>query len=216
MTSTFVGSFVRRAFAARFLHIISLVLAVAISSSQASAEVLTLAAGTGIRDFGSGPFLLDFMAVKKATEDRTALEYDLSGLSGPVPSATLDIWLDDIDEDDGQGILDVFPYIGNGSIEPADFFAGAFFNGFNLDAVSGLVHLDVTAAVNDALLGGTQILGFRLSTDQDSRFNIGSLIGLPDPTLTVVPEPSGLILAVAALSLFPLTRVVRRSRYSAR
>ncbi len=45
-----------------------------------------------------------------------------------------------------------------------------FFNGFNLDQVDGLVQLDVTDAVNSALLGGTQFLGsdYQPSKSHDS------------------------------------------------
>jgi hypothetical protein len=187
---------IERLRAARVLCVASLAFALAITASPVSAAALLPTAGTGIRDFGGGPFLLDFLAVKKVTEDRAALEFDLTGLTGPISSAPLDFGIKDIDPDDGEGVLDIFTYVGNGAIEPTDFFAGVFFNGFDLDQVNGLVHLDVTGPVNSAIAGEAPFLGFRLSTVEFSRFDIGSSsgIGLSDPTLTVVPEPSGIVL----------------------
>lgn len=203
---------IERLCAAGILCVASLAFALAITASPVSAAVFIPTAATGIRDDGGGPFLLSFMAVKRFTEDRTALEFDLTGLTGPISSATLDIGIEDFDPDDGEGVLDLSTYVGNGTIEPADFFAGVFFNGFDLDQVDGLVHLDVTGAVNSAILGGSQFLGFRLSTVENTRFIIGSTwgTGLSDPTLTVVPEPSGIVLAGVALAVLPLARVLRR------
>jgi hypothetical protein len=61
---------------------------------------------------------------------------------------------------------------------------------------TGVEHLDVTAAVLAAQAAGDHFLGFRLSTTTDTRWLLGQIAGLANPTLNaeVVPEPSALVL----------------------
>ena len=56
----------------------------------------------------------------------------------------------------------------------------------------GYISIDVTSAVQDILTAGAQFIGFRLSTETDDRFELGRCIGVPEPVLTVVPEPASL------------------------
>ena len=66
----------------------------------------------------------------------------------------------------------------------------------------GYISIDVTSAVQDILTAGAQFIGFRLSTETDDRFELGRCIGVPEPVLTVVPEPASvLLLALGGLAL---------------
>ncbi len=86
MTSATVERSLHHVPAARVLCVASLAFALAITASQVSAAVLNPTAGTGIRNLSGGPFLIDALTVKRFTEDRSALEFDLSGLTGPSPA----------------------------------------------------------------------------------------------------------------------------------
>jgi hypothetical protein len=157
---------------------------------------------------GGDPFLLDFLAVKRDTEDRTVLEFDVTGLAPTPPTTFLILPILDIDPGDPIGTLDVFTFVGNGVITPSDFFAGNFFTTIDInenpptDRTTSLI--DVTVAVENTLAVGGKFLGFRLSTTSSDRFDLGSVgVFLPDPVLrTAVPEPSTIsILAIGLLIL---------------
>jgi len=79
-----------------------------------------------LRDFHNGerPFLLNSLLIKKGTEDKSVLEFDVSGVSQTVPLVTLDIWFDNIDPEPPVGIIDVFTFVGDGVITAGEFYAG--------------------------------------------------------------------------------------------
>jgi len=56
------------------------------------------------------------------------------------------------------------------------------------------VSIEVTSVVQTAIASGDQFIGFRLSTETDDMFFMGYSIGVPDPVLTVVPEPATFLL----------------------
>jgi hypothetical protein len=65
-------------------------------------------------------------------------------------------------------------------------------------------HIDVTAAVLAAQEAGDHFLGIRLSTTTDTRWLLGQIAGLPNPTLNaeVIPEPSTVtLLGIGGLGL---------------
>ena len=72
-------------------------------AGPARAEIISPADARAIRSVGGGgPFLLQpgFLSVQSDPgflEDRTAAVFDLGGLAGPVPLATLDLDLVDLD-----------------------------------------------------------------------------------------------------------------------
>ena len=144
-------------------------------------------AGTGIRFNGTDLLLLTFLAVKAGTEDRSALEYDLTGLSYPVSSATLDIYISNLDPGPPDGVMEFYTYTGDGVIETSDFSAGSLYAQV-ISTGDSFTHVDFTAAVNAALQNGWTYLGVRISTATTDRYWIGgSIVGLPEPILTVVP-----------------------------
>jgi hypothetical protein len=140
------------------------------------------------------------------TEDRAILEFDVSGLSETVPLITLDIWFDNIDPEPPVGIIDVFTFIGDGVVTADDFYAGGPtpFTSFIAEngPEYGYASIDVTSAVRDVLTANEQFVGFRLSTETEDRFNMGNMSMLPDPILTVIPEPTTvLLLGLGALAM---------------
>lgn len=160
----------------------------------------------GIRDFhnGEGPFLLSSLMIDKGTENRSVLEFDVSGLSGKQQPVTLNLWLDNIDEGSPEGIIDVFTFVGDGVVTADDFYAGGLtpFISFIGEDYFCRVTIDVTSVIQDILTADEEFIGFRLSTETTDRFNMGRVCRLPDPVLTVVPEPASvLLLALGGLAL---------------
>jgi hypothetical protein len=162
-------------------------------SGGANAESLTPTDARGIRELpGQNPFLLTFLSINHSVEDRTAIEFALGGLSGPVATATLN--LDLLNLDPGlPGVIDVYAFAGTGMVTPDLFSAGTLVTSFP-SSQSGLEQVDVTGAVLAAQEAGDQFLGFRLSTATDSRYLLGPPFTQSGPTLTTVPEPGTLAL----------------------
>jgi len=182
-----------------------------LTTSVIRATVITInpTDARGIRDFhnGDGPFLLNSLLIKKGTEDRSVLEFDVSGLSESIPLVTLDLSFGNLDyPEPPDGIIDVFTYIGDGIITADEFYVGGStpftsFVGEN-GPEYGFVSIDVTSVIQDILAADEQFIGFRLSTETSDRFDIGQAIGVPDPVLTAVPEPATvLLLALGGLFL---------------
>jgi hypothetical protein len=141
-------------------------------------------AGTGIRFSGGEYLLLSFLAVKAG--DRPALEYNLSGFSCPVNSATLDIHISNLDPGGAVGIMEFYIYAGDGVIDTSEFAAGSYYTQIESTGDS-YEHVDFTATVNTAIQNGWTYLGVRISTATADRYWIGgSIVGLPEPILTVV------------------------------
>jgi hypothetical protein len=86
-----------------------------------------------------------------------------------------------IDPGGPPGIIDVFTYSGDGMITADEFFAGTLFTSFSNNG-SGTVSVDVTEAVRAS---ESNFLGFRLSTTTSDRYDLGSIAGLPEPTLRI-------------------------------
>jgi uncharacterized repeat protein (TIGR02543 family) len=145
-------------------------------------------AGTGIRLIGGNLLLLTFLAVKAGTEDQSALEYDLTGFSYPVSSATLDIYIDNLDPGPPDGVMDFYTYEGDGVIDTSEFYAGSLYAQVT-STDDSFTHVDFKAAVNAALQNGWTYLGVRISTVTADRYWIDGAItgsGFPEPILTVV------------------------------
>lgn len=184
------------------------------AAPAARALSLSPADATSIRlETSVGLLVLTFLAIKPPNldgdEDRAALEFDLSGLTGTVASAALESYWVDIDPAPPDGVIDVRTYTGDGAVTIADFSAGSFFTSVVHNAAGGTVgdvflSIDVTAAVQDALTGGQTYLGFLLLAGSGDRYNGAGLIGVPEPVLQVnlVPEPGSAWL-LAALALAP-------------
>jgi len=89
----------------------------------AKADLIQPTDARGIRQFpGHDPFLLNFLSIQHGAEDRTVLEFDLSGLAGPVSSAVLDVPLRNLDPG-RNGVIDLFTFPGSCIVTP-DLFWG--------------------------------------------------------------------------------------------
>ena len=164
-------------YAHMLIYLATLTLALA-GTGGAKADLIQPTDARGIRQFpGHDPFLLNFLSIQHGAEDRTVLEFDLSGLAGPVSSAVLDVPLRNLDPG-RNGVIDLFTFPGSGIVTPDLFGAGTFFRNF-VNNQTGVEHIDVTAAVLAAQEAGDHFLGFRLSTTTDTRWLLGQIAGLP-------------------------------------
>lgn len=170
-------------------------------------------------EFGDSPFLVDFLTIKKSInprsfflEDRTVIEFDLSQLSGPISSANLLTPLWNLDGGGDVGILDVYNFVGNGTISADDFFAGTLLTSFPLNG-SETADIDITTTVQRAVNGKERFLGFRLSTNTPDRYLLGSIASLPLPTIVSqpVPEPSS-VLGILGFSLLLTSSVLKHQQ----
>jgi hypothetical protein len=132
-----------------------------------------------------GPLLLDFLAIKRDTEDRTLVELDLAQIPA-TGRMTLDMGIEDLDPGGEDGVIDAFTYPGDGTVTAEDFFSGTtratrfVWNGV------GVASVDVTEGVAAARAAGWSDLGLRLSTATGDRYFLGADLGRPpDPVLTV-------------------------------
>ncbi len=185
------------------------------TASMVRATVITISPvdAKGIRFIEAQYFVVSYLNVKTSPmlEDRTLLEFNVSGLSGTILLATLDLSFGNLDyPEPPDGIIDVFTYVGDGVVIADEFYAGGTtpfvsFVGENDPEYGygyGYISIDVTSAVQDVLTAGEEFIGFRLSTETDDRFTVGWSIGVPDPVLTVVPEPGTIaLLGLGALLL---------------
>ena len=96
---------------------------------------------------------------QSSTEERGIMEYDVSGLSGPVASATLDI--------EATSVFGTLPrtievrgFVGDGSLTASDFGLGALLTTFSLTG-DGLYSADVTAFVNQRITDTDQWAGIQ-------------------------------------------------------
>ncbi|MBI3450862.1 MAG: hypothetical protein HY049_18350 [Acidobacteria bacterium] len=140
----------------------------------------------GLRDSGSGPMLSGVLAVGKAvvpgSEDRVVVEFDISGLSGTIPTTTLGVGYDILA---GTGVaFHLSAYEGDGAVTPSDFSAGALVAEIPLSANFTALSLNVTAAVQAAMDAHQTFIGFRISGENASSL-IGHDAGYRSPVLTV-------------------------------
>ena len=191
------------------LIVLLAVLVLAVSTVRATVVTIDPTDAKGIRFTEGQYFVVDYLSIRAnyVDIDRSLLEFDVSGLSETIPLITLDLSFGNEDyPDPPDGIIDIFVYAGDGIVTAADFYAGgpapfASFVGEN-GPEYGYVSIDVTSAVQAILTLGEQYLGFRLSTETEDMFFIGRRIGVPDPVLTGVPEPSTFVL-LGLVGVFP-------------
>ncbi len=86
-----------------------------LSLAQLQALALDPAEMRGLRFIGASQLILDFSAVKGGTEDRTIAHFDLSGLSGPVTGATLNLSMQNQDAM-LPSTLDLYSFAGDGAV----------------------------------------------------------------------------------------------------
>lgn len=162
-------------------------------------------------------------ATPSGHDTRSMIEFDLSGVGltgAQVQSATLDLW---VDATDGTGfgasptagtpvLIDLYALSGpwvestvTWSTIPA---AGALYSSLSIGGINQLVSFDVTALVQDWLDGVLTNNGLLLqgnapvgSPSVVANFSSASGTLAPALTITPVPEPSTVILALCSLPL---------------
>lgn len=158
----------------------------------------------GIRLYQGELYMLNGLSIHNgvAIHDRTAIEFDISTLPAAIALATLDLGIQNQDPGGPVGVIDVFTYEGDGVIAPEEFYAGDWTLSFPHNGPPGVVSVDVTSIIQDAVDVGQTYVGFRLSTETNDRYFLGAIVGLPDPVLTVIPEPAvATMLAIGSVSL---------------
>lgn len=162
-------------------------------------ETVAPADARGIRAFPDGePFLLDFLAIKENTADRTVIELDLAPIEGQLGRAKLNLGIENFDLDTPDpGIIDIHTFPGDGTVTPDEFFAGTFFKSFTFDRPPGVISVDITAAVAARLAAGDRYLGVRLTAATTDRYFLGASVAQPEPSLTFTMLVRGPLDAIA-------------------
>ena len=190
----------------------TLIVIILLTTSVINAAIITVdpSDAKGIRNDNGELFLLDFLPVQYGEmpgewlfDDRTILEFNISGLTETILFASLDFGLDNFDPDPPDGIIDVYNFTGDGIVTLDDFDAGGDVPFTSFIGLDGDVSIDVTLLLQDAMISGDPFLSFRLSTITSDRYMMGSIVGQPMPVLTIVPDPTTVLLlglgAVAVL-----------------
>ena len=126
-------------------------------------------------------------------EDKGILEFDVSTLSGPIISATLDL---SVYSSNGPYPfnVDVFTYTGDGILSLNDFNTGTLFHTFEYSG-DETVQLDVTPFIKSIVSSGDQYVGFNFQFAEPSTIPMNgpfvafnSLEYPPAATLTILSE----------------------------
>jgi len=177
------------------------VLVLLASSGEASIITVENTDAKAIRNVDGVLDIVDFLSVAYIEEpseylwdDRTILEFNISGLTETIPFASLDFGLDNRDPDPPDGTIDVYNFTGDGIVTLDDVGAGGDVPFTSFIGLDDDISIDVTSILHDALNTGDQFLSFRLSTITGDRYMMGSIVGQPMPVLTIIPEPATVFL----------------------
>ena len=136
-------------------------------------------------------------------EDRGILEFDISSLSGPVPTIMLQL-----NRFGANGpfpfTVDVFTYAGDGLMTLADFNAGTLFTSFDYSG-EPVVILDVTLPIANLVASSESFAGFNLqfavpsAIQTNGPFVAFNSLEFPPAAALIIPEPSTLTLTTLVL-----------------
>jgi len=147
---------------------------------------------TGLRSFDGGEiiFLLDFDAVKLGTEDRTVAHFDISGLTGFLPNATLNIPIDNFDPGIPDGVFEIYSFAGDGVVSTDEWDAGTPFHAFTtVPGGNQTLSVDISVLLKTAVDNGDQYLSFSFRGGNTDRYWLSDIAGLPEPSITIaLPE----------------------------
>jgi hypothetical protein len=130
--------------------------------------------------------------IKKGTEDRAIVEFDLERFPSEVVSATLDFHSHTLDPGGASTRLEVYTFDGNGVADLADFSRtqALFASDFGSNEAADKPHtFDITAVFEDARRRGVRFFGLLwVAEDTDDRFDLDVSTANPDtaPRLTIV------------------------------
>jgi len=186
-------------------------------STDAQAISIQPTAGFTARVFNTNPAVnaivgssdLGSLYIKKATEDRAILEFNITSLSISMNPIYLNFFMRNIDRPNFS-TLSLYGFAGNGLVEINDFYRNDIFitsftdNGSilaNSDPAFVPYSLNVTNIFNDFISNGNSFLSFLLlANTADARYDLNSggvnsvyaqAISLSDQILLPLPPPSG-------------------------
>ena len=130
------------------------------------------------------------LLVRKRTEDRAIVEFDVQRFPSDVASAQLDFHSQTETPDNGSTRIDIFRFDGNGIADLADFDAGVLFTSeWGANTSDRKPHtIDITEVLEDARQRGIRYLGLAFrARDLVNPFQLIPSQGNPDqaPRLTV-------------------------------
>ena len=103
----------------------------------------------------------------------TVAEFDVTDFQGDIQHISLLVEVENLDFGGPAGRILVFLYIGDGLIEPMEYWAGDISNWvYTTMNTQGpeLLAFDVTSFVLDALAAGETYVGFRMSSNYDDYY----------------------------------------------
>lgn len=189
----------------------SLILSICIGfgflSNSVSAITVSTTDSAGLRSFDGGTTIipLTFTRAFGGTEDRGIEHFDISGISAPVSSATLDIEVYSLDP---NGQLDIYHFAGDGAVSIDEWDVGTLAFSQTGIAESSYIPLsfNITSILQAYLTAGESFLSFNYR-GPGSRVDFGltSGIGTEASVLNVstvpqvVPVPAAVWLFGSAL-----------------
>ena len=193
------------------LSIFSFMLAMSVNQAAFS-TVLNASDSTGLRSFDSGATVIEltFERAFGGTEDRTITHFDISGLSGTVTNASLDLSVYSLDP---GGVLELYSFDGDGTVSVDEWDLGSLIHSFT--SISQYTYqdlsLDITSLLQDYIDAGSDYLSFNFR-GPGSRIDLGDSGAGTAPTvinyeLASVPEPFTLgLLLTGIFALFLVKR----------
>ena len=156
-------------------------------------------------------------------DDRGVMEYDISGLTGPVQSAQLNITPVHLIGFTGTPSFELHAYVGDGAVGLGDWSGGSLVGGFTPTA-GQTTSIDVTLEVN-SLLSSANYIGFRITQTTLYDTIASAVFGYQNqgtaPTLSytqaaAVPLPASAWIGFGLLgALGAVRRLRRRARAAA-
>ncbi|MDT4289654.1 hypothetical protein RO575_08790 [Methylomonas sp. MO1] len=170
------------------------------ATMKIEAATITPTDMTGLRSFdgGANVLLLGFDAVKLGTEDRTLVHFDISGLTGILPSSSLSIPIESLDPE--PGIFKIYSFAGDGVVSTDEWNMGTLFHVFT-DVYGGFLSIDTSILLQTAVDNGESYLSFSFRGGNSVRYWLSDIVGLPEPSITIVPLPGAFWLFYTCLGL---------------
>lgn len=157
---------------------------------------------TGLRSFDGGKnvLLLEFAAVNPFTEDRTVAHFNISRTSRLLPSATLNIPIDNFDPEIPNGIFELYSFAGDGLVSIDEWDSGTPF--YTFTSVSGEIQtlsIDISMLLKTAVDKEDHYLSFSFRAGNANRYFLSEAVGLTDPSISLIPLPSTIYLMGSGL-----------------